>query len=169
MAALILLDVDGVLNPSVRSDRASGSHRLELEPERAALVARLAAVGTIVWATTWPPRLTRVLAQDLGLPAGTEAIVFDGGLPRDPRFPGRTGKLQPIAVWLEAAAERGAIDAVVWIDDNLHEDAYDWAREQSTPFHLVRPESATGLTSDEVAGTEHFLAGLPASHGDIRE
>jgi hypothetical protein len=169
MAALILLDVDGVLNPSVRSDRAAGGHRLELDPEREALVHRLAAVGTVVWATTWPPRLTSVLAGDLGLPSGTEAIVFDGGLPRDPRFPGQTGKLQPVAAWLEAARERAPIDAVVWIDDNLREDAYDWAREQSTPFHLIRPESASGLTGDEVAGAESFLAALPASHDDIRE
>ena len=38
MAALILLDVDGVLNPSVSSDRAAGGHRLMLEPEREELV-----------------------------------------------------------------------------------------------------------------------------------
>lgn len=172
MAALILLDVDGVLNPSVSSDRALGSHRLMLEPEREELVHRLAAVGTIVWATTWPPKLTSVLADDLGLPAGTEAIVFGGGLPRDPRFPGQTGKLQPVAVWLERAGERLDIDAVVWIDDNLRGDAVDWAREQEIPFHLVVPESATGLTADEVAGAEAFLAGLGAestTHGDIRE
>ena len=172
MAALILLDVDGVLNPSVSSDRALGSHRLMLEPEREELVHRLAAVGTIVWATTWPPKLTSVLADDLGLPAGTEAIVFGGGLPHDPRFPGQTGKLQPVAVWLERAGERFDIDAVVWIDDNLRGDAVDWAREQEIPFHLVVPESAAGLTADEVTGAEAFLAGLGAqstTHGDIRE
>ncbi|QHC59783.1 HAD domain-containing protein [Rathayibacter sp. VKM Ac-2760] len=172
MAALILLDVDGVLNPSVSSDRAAGSHRLMLEPEREELVRRLAAVGTIVWATTWPPKLTSVLADDLGLPAGTEAIVFGGGLPRDPRFPGQTGKLQPVALWLEEARGRLPIDAVVWIDDNLRGDAHDWAREQETPFHLIVPDAATGLTADEVAGAEEFLAAVgagSASHGDIRE
>ncbi|AZZ56092.1 HAD domain-containing protein [Rathayibacter iranicus] len=169
MAALILLDVDGVLNPSVRSDRAASSHRLELAPAREELVRRLAAVGTVVWATTWPPRLTSVLTEDLGLPSTTEAIVFDGGLPHDPRFPGQTGKLEPVAAWLDAARGRGPIDAVVWIDDNLREDAYAWAREQSTPFHLVRPDSAAGMTSDEVAGAEEFLAALPPSHNDIRE
>ena len=130
---------------------------------------RLAAVGTIVWATTWPPKLTSVLAHDLGLPEGTEAIVFSGGLPRDPRFPGQTGKLQPVAAWLEAARGRSVIDAVVWIDDNLREDAYAWAREQETPFHLVRPDAAVGLTFDEVGGAEEFLAEIAASHGDIRE
>ncbi|QHC67541.1 hypothetical protein GSU68_13820 [Rathayibacter sp. VKM Ac-2759] len=169
MAALILLDVDGVLNPTVTSDRAAGGHRLGLEPEREALVLRLAAVATIVWATTWPPKLTSVLARDLGLPEGTEAIVFGGGLPRDPRFPGQTGKLQPVAAWLESARERMAVDAVVWIDDNLREDAYAWAREQDTPFHLIRPDAATGLTSDEVGGAEEFLAAVRSSRGDIRE
>lgn len=157
MAALILLDVDGVLNPTVTSDRSAGGHRLGLEPEREALVRRLAAIGTVVWATTWPPKLTSVLADDLGLPTGTEAIVFGGGLPRDPRFPGQTGKLQPVAAWLQEARERIPFDAVVWIDDNLREDAYVWAREQDVPFHLVRPDASTGLTSDEVAGAEEFL------------
>ena len=169
MAALILLDVDGVLNPSVVSDRAAGGHRLVLDEDRAALVARLAAIGTIVWATTWPPELTSVLARDLHLPEGTGAIVFRGGLPRDPRFPGQTGKLQPVAVWLEQARERQPIDAVVWIDDNLREDAFAWAAEQDTPFHLVRPDSAEGLTSDEVAGAEEFLAALAPSSGVIGE
>lgn len=169
MAALILLDVDGVLNPSVVSDRAAGGHRLVLDADRAALVARLAAVGTIVWATTWPPELTSVLARDLRLPEGTEAIVFRGGLPRDARFPGGTGKLQPVALWLERARATAPIDAVVWIDDNLREDAYAWAREQDTPLHLVRPESAEGLTADEVAGAEEFLAALAPSSGDIGE
>jgi len=169
MAALILLDVDGVLNPSVVSDRAAGGHRLVLDEDRAALVARLAAIGTIVWATTWPPELTSVLARDLRLPERTEAIVFRGGLPRDARFPGQTGKLQPVAAWLEQARERQAIDAVVWIDDNLREDAYAWAGEQDTPFHLVRPEAAEGLTSDEVAGAEEFLAALAPSSGVIGE
>ncbi|MWV50924.1 hypothetical protein GRS96_16755 [Rathayibacter sp. VKM Ac-2803] len=169
MAALILLDVDGVLNPTVTSDRSVGGHRLGLDPEREALVLRLAAAGTIVWATTWPPKLTSVLARDLGLPAHTEAIVFGGGLPRDPRFPGQTGKLQPVAAWLEAARARTAIDAVVWIDDNLREDAYLWAREQDTPFHLIRPDAAAGLTSDEVGTAEEFLLAVSASRGDIRE
>ncbi|MBO0983118.1 HAD domain-containing protein [Rathayibacter sp. SD072] len=169
MAALILLDVDGVLNPSVVSDRAAGGHRLVLDQDRAALVARLAVIGTIVWATTWPPELTSVLARDLRLPEGTEAIVFRGGLPRDPRFPGQTGKLQPVAAWLDQARDRQPIDAVVWIDDNLREDAYAWAGEQDTPFHLVRPEAAEGLTSDEVAGAEEFLAALAPSSGVIGE
>lgn len=128
---------------------------------------RLAAIGSVVWATTWPPRLTSVLTADLGLPRGTRAIVFDGGLPHDPRFPGQTGKLQPVAAWLEA--QREPVDAVVWIDDNLREDAVAWAREQPLPFHLIRPESAVGLTDDEVAGAEAFVAALPTSHGDIRE
>ncbi|MBF4461574.1 MULTISPECIES: HAD domain-containing protein [unclassified Rathayibacter] len=170
MAALILLDVDGVLNPTVTSDRSLGGHRLRLDPDRAELVRRLAALGTIVWATTWPPKLTSVLADDLGLPSGTEAIVFGGGLPHDPRFPGQTGKLQPVALWLEEAAERFSIDAVVWIDDNLREDADAWARERTIPFHLIRPEAIEGLTAEEVAGAEAFLLALaPTSPDDARE
>ncbi|NQX29647.1 hypothetical protein HQQ81_20060 [Microbacteriaceae bacterium VKM Ac-2854] len=164
MPALILLDVDGVLNPHVVSDRRRHGHRLVLDPDRAELVRRLAAVGSIVWATTWPPRLTSVLASDLKLPTDTAAITFDGGLPRDPRFPGHTGKLQPVAMWLEAAAARGvAFDAVVWIDDNLREDAFAWAAEQSVPFHVVVPDAAQGLTADEVAEIEEFLVAVRSS------
>lgn len=161
MPALILLDVDGVLNPHVVSDRRRGGHRLVLDPERAELVRRLAAVGTIVWATTWPPRLTSVLASDLKLPADTPAITFDGGVPRDPRFPGFTGKLQSVAMWLEAETAAGAvIDAVVWIDDNLREDAFEWAASQSVPFHVLVPDAAAGLTADEVTEIEEFLAAV---------
>ncbi|NQX11906.1 hypothetical protein HQQ80_09750 [Microbacteriaceae bacterium VKM Ac-2855] len=158
MPVLILLDVDGVLNPHVVSDRRRGGHRLVLEPERAELVRRLAAVGTIVWATTWPPPLTSVLAQDLRLPSATEAITFDGGLPRDARFPGHTGKLQPVAHWLDRAIARGiAFDEVVWIDDNLRQDALEWAELQPYPVHVLVPDAAVGITSAEVAEIEAVL------------
>lgn len=168
MATIILLDVDGVLNPEVVSDRTNGGHRLVLQPERRALVARLAALGRIVWATTWPAPLTARLTADLGLPADTDAISFGGRIDDPDGLGARMGKLPYVAAWLASASASTAasasasadVSAVVWIDDNLTTGAYEWARAQSIPFHLVRPDSFFGLDDDEVYGIENALAAL---------
>lgn len=51
MKPIILLDIDGVLNPVVRpgADRPE----LSLPPATAALVRRLARCGRLAWVSTW--------------------------------------------------------------------------------------------------------------------
>jgi hypothetical protein len=72
--ALILLDVDGVLNPQV----SSGT--LTLDPARAALVTQLSVLGSIVWATSWSAADTYHLANNIGLAGDPAAIAFPSAI-----------------------------------------------------------------------------------------
>ena len=58
MKPLILLDIDGVLNPVARSVRGSDRPELILSDARVALVRRLAGCGRIAWVSTWPADFT---------------------------------------------------------------------------------------------------------------
>lgn len=88
---LILLDVDGVLNPRV------DNQRLVLDLPRAKLVRQLAELGSIAWATTWSPTHTFHLTKDLGIPSDTKGIAFPRNLHFDPSAPAPTAKLHWVA------------------------------------------------------------------------
>ena len=149
---LILLDVDGVLNPRIVNQR------LELDPARAALIRRLAKLGSIVWATTWSPTHTFHLTKDLGLSADTEGIAFPRNLHADPSAPAPTAKLYWVDRWL--ARQDPEPDAVIWIDDILRQDAVDWASAQTRPTLLVQPETNRGLTEAQVEDVRLFIESL---------
>jgi len=152
---LILLDVDGVLNPRLVNQR------LALDPAREQLVRTLAELGSVVWATTWSPTHTFHLTRDLGLPRDTEGIAFPRDLHVDVRAPAPTPKLHWVERWL--ARQDAPPTAVVWIDDLLRQDAVDWAATRSYPTLLVHPDAQVGLTAEHVHGIRLFLDSLAAT------
>ncbi len=149
---LILLDVDGVLNPRVVNQR------LKLDPPRAELIRQLAELGSIVWATTWSPTHTFHLTKDLGLSAETEGIAFPRKLHADPSAPAPTAKLYWVDRWL--ARQDPEPEAVIWIDDILRQDAVDWASAQTRPTLLVQPDRNKGLTEAQVEDARLFIGSL---------
>ena len=149
---LILLDVDGVLNPRVVGQR------LVLDAPRQELVRRLAELGSIVWATTWSPTHTFHLTRDLGLAADTEGIAFPRNLHADPSAPAPTAKLHWVARWL--ARQEPQPDAVIWIDDILRQDAVAWAAAEARPTLLVQPDMNIGLTAAHIDDVQRFIARL---------
>ena len=155
---LILLDVDGVLNPVAQHPR------LVLSPARALLVQQLTALGEIVWATTWSPTHTFHLTRELGLPATTEGIAFPRDMHANASAPAPTPKLHWVARWLARQDELPR--ALVWIDDLLRPDAADWADAQPYPTLLVHPEPRSGLMPEHLDSVTTFVAALPAGlHG----
>ena len=153
---LILLDVDGVLNP-LRS-----MQKLVVDPSRAALVGQLSSLGVVVWATSWSAAHTYHLTHDLGLPFETAAIPFPPDLHIDPRNPAPTPKLHWVARWVNRTlSQEDAPDtAVIWIDDQLRENAGEWARNETRPTLLIKPDPATGLSEAHLAEAREFLLGL---------
>lgn len=147
---LILLDVDGVLNPRMDGEA------LELESVRAALVRELASLGRVVWATTWPGTQTWPLTLDLSLPSDTASIPFPTPMQADPANPASTPKLHLVNRWLARNLDESS--AVVWIDDQLKGDVTEWALAFEHPVLLVRPEPLAGLTSGQVDEIRAFLA-----------
>lgn len=157
MKPVILLDIDGVLNPSVCP--ASGGDRpaLLLSHEKRALVRRLARSGRIAWVSTWPADMVAGLEAQLGLDAEPLRVtmVFR---PADADAP--TPKLTSVTRWLYrmSAAEESDWDSVVWIDDVLGSDARTWAEGHDRPVHLEQPDPGNGLTEAHVARIEAFVA-----------
>jgi hypothetical protein len=161
--AVILLDVDGVLNPLV------SMQKLVVDRSRAALIAQLSSLGAVVWATSWSVVHTHHLSQDLGLPADTAAIPFPPNLHVDPRNPAPTPKLHWVARWVNRnlSQEGAPATAVIWIDDQLNEDATEWARHEVRPTLLIRPDPATGLSEAHLAEVREFLLSLVEVEGEL--
>jgi len=155
-AALILLDVDGVLNPAI-VDR-----KLVLDPARAALVQQLSSLGSIVWATSWSAADTYHLANDIGLTGDPAAIAFPSAIQVDRRKPAPTPKLHWVDRWLNRTLidDEDSTTPVVWIEDRLREDAFAWARAAKRPTLLIKPDAEVGLTAEHVDSVRDFLSGL---------
>jgi hypothetical protein len=142
---LLLLDVDGVLNP-YGADCPAGftEHVLfpdEIEPVRVCAdhggwIVELSGAYEVVWATAWGEQANRLLAPLLGIPR--LPVVPFGQVP------------------FSADLKVPAIDALAgdrpaaWIDDLLGPAAYDWAAHRSAPTLLLPADPAVGLTRELV-------------------
>ncbi|MDR6417090.1 HAD domain-containing protein [Pseudarthrobacter sulfonivorans] len=157
MKPLILLDIDGVLNPTARAATTGGEPRLVLSAARVALVRRLARCGRIAWVSTWPAEQTAGLEaqlqldeQPLRVPLPVKALNESGAA---------TPKLRPVSRWLARMELLGDADwdSVVWIDDVLGPDARDWASQYGSPVLLEKPAPARGLMDVHVVAVEVFV------------
>jgi hypothetical protein len=160
MKPIILLDVDGVLNPESRPG-PGGRAELKLACGRKALLRRLARCGRIAWVSSWPADVTAGLEQQIELdvePLRVTLLVRPG----DETEP--TPKLRSVTRWLERmeAADDAAWDSIVWIDDVLGPDARDWAAGYQVPVLLQKPVPDQGLMEQHVVDVEAFVA----THGD---
>jgi HAD domain in Swiss Army Knife RNA repair proteins len=138
---LLLLDVDGVLNPFAapacppgytEHDFFPGEEPVRLCPGHASWLEELATRFEIVWATAWGAEANRLLAPLLRLPE-LPVIAFPPA-PFHPR-----GKLPPITRY---AGDR----PLVWIDDALTPEAHAWAAARRPPTLLISIDPAEGLT-----------------------
>jgi hypothetical protein len=158
---LILVDVDGVLNPTfsakVRKHRVyhdgwmtrwadTGGHRfrLDLNPEHGPMLWKLAEEtgAELAWGTTWEEYANPCVGRLLGLPELRWAPVRNGDHKADTLVP-----------WTEGRP-------FVWFDDEP--DAADvCARLASAQPHLVvTVDEFTGLTQEHISVARSWLAGL---------
>ena len=158
MKPIILLDIDGVLNPAVCPGGGGDGPLLRLSNEKRALVRRLARSGRIAWVSTWPADTVSGLEAQLELDVEPLRVTMvfrqsDAGVP--------TPKLTSVARWLSRmdAGDNADWDSVVWIDDVLGPDAREWASGHGQPVHLEQPDPDRGLAEVHVARIEAFIAG----------
>lgn len=156
MKPIILLDIDGVLNPESRPG-PGGRGELKLACGRKALVRRLARCGRIAWVSSWPAAVTAGLEQqiELDVEALRVTLLVRPGDETEP-----TPKLRSVKRWLERmeAAGDAAWDSIVWIDDVLGPDARAWAAGYKVPVLLQKPVPDQGLMEEHVLGVEAFVA-----------
>lgn len=154
MEPLILLDIDGILNPKLVRDGESVEPHLS--DAKVALVRRLAAKGRIAWASSWQGDMVAKLEAQLHLEAEPLRVTITMR-PGDEDRP--TPKLRSVARWLVRMEMAGEADwdAVVWIDDVLGPDVHEWAHTFGKPVLLEKPDPETGLSEAHVVAVQVFL------------
>jgi hypothetical protein len=141
---LLLLDVDGVLNPYPETPPGYAEYRFfpqDDEPVRLCTdhggwLLELAAVYEIAWASGWGEAANELVCPVLGLPRFT--VVTLPPRPFDP-----TLKLPAVTAF---AGDRAA----AWVDDIVTEEMCAWAASRPAPTLLIEIPSASGLTRDVV-------------------
>lgn len=156
MKPLLLLDVDGPLNPYAakpeRRPAGYSTHRMrpvgfERKPLRVWLNhdhgAALLGLGyDLVWCTTWEAQANTWISPPLGLPE--LPVIHFGPSPRrvDARVHWKMGAV------LEYAAGR----SFAWVDDEIDRWDVDYvARNHDRPALLHRIDPAKGLREDDFA------------------
>jgi hypothetical protein len=158
MKPIILLDVNGVLNPKLQPDDSSNGTNAQLSDLKAALVRRLATKGRIAWVSSSPDDLMNSLEAQLRLEVSPLRVAI---APEPGDEDQQTPKLGSVAKWLNnMEAGNGADwDAVVWIDDALGSDVRDWAHQYHQPVLLEKPDPEEGLTEAHVVAVQVFING----------
>jgi len=138
---LLLLDIDGVLNPlGVREAPGFmpyhlGGMRVLLSSNHGRWLASLGNLFDLTWATSWE-RDADLVAERIGLPGGLPVITFMDQTEW-------TVKLPDVVRY---AGDR----ALAWVDDQLGPDVHAWAESRHSPTLLVQTDSRVGLTAEDV-------------------
>lgn len=137
MRPLLLLDIDGVLNPlGVREAPGFAEYRLAglrvlLSPDHGRWLTSLGDQYDLTWATSWE-RDADLIAERIGLPTGLPAITFTDQSEW-------TVKLPDVVRYV---GDR----ALAWVDDVFGADVQSWAASRQSPTLLVETDSRVGLT-----------------------
>lgn len=142
---MLLMDVDGVLNPFPHCPAGFAEYDFfpeDDEPVRLARahgewLAELGVVFDIAWATGWGAEANRVLCPFFAVPE-YPVVAF-------PPAPFEAREKVP-AISAFVGGERPA----AWVDDMITAEALRWVEERRAPTLLVEVDSATGLTREQV-------------------
>ncbi len=153
---VLAVDIDGVISlfgfdeppAEARFELVDGiMHCISLRAgER---LRRLADHFELIWASGWEDKANYYLPTTLGLP---ELPHLSFG--PDARFGTAHWKLGPLEAYCRGRA-------MAWLDDNLDESCYEWARARPEPTLLVPTESQRGLGEVETEALIAWARGLP--------
>jgi hypothetical protein len=156
---LILVDVDGVLNPSRRSSLRFRRHlcvvdgqvyKVLLDRRHGAQLSSLAreTEAELVWATTWEEHANVEIAPRVGLPR--LPVIRVTGDPTSTA--GEHFKTRAVADYVEGRP-------FVWFDDSLRAADHDYLRAHEGVGHflLVDVDERYGLTDDHLAQAREWL------------
>ena len=141
---LLLMDVDGVLNPY--PDCPDGfteyiffpedQEPVRLSARQGDWLRELAAHFAMAWASSWEAQANLHLCPHFGLPE-LPFVLF----PPRPFEP--SAKVPPIDLFVGHRP-------VAWVDDIVTAEALHWASERDAPTLLVEVDPAVGLTRNAV-------------------
>ena len=151
---LLLLDVDGVLNPFPDTPDGFEEHHFfpgEDEPVRLARfhgewLEELGRVFEIAWATGWGAHANRFLVPHFGLPEYPVVVVPSTRFEPADKVPAVAG----------FAGER----PVAWVDDIVTPEARAWAASREAPTLLLEVDPQVGLVRPQVDELLAWASGL---------
>jgi len=154
---LLLIDVDGVLNPYVRPGTTLGAqyatHRIgeqvvRLTTSHGEWLHRLAELYELVWATTWDADANALIGPIIGAPPNLPVISVTDRDAKD-------------WTWKLPAVERFVADRpLAWLDDDPGQGADEWAAARTIPTLLVKPDGYVGWTEAEYNALFDFAHGI---------
>lgn len=171
MRPLLLMDVDGPLNPFdapwfgtnvplpgyrfhdlVPSD--GKQYRVALSQEHAEALTDLAEEFDLVWATTWRHDANRLISPILGLSEDLPVIPLIR--PRGVDNKGRSWKVQQIVDWV------GPGLPFVWFDDEINRKTRSWLRAADWlgPLLALRVPATRGLVREDFNEIWNFAESL---------
>lgn len=158
---MILLDIDGVMNPlGLLNPQKSGLEPLRhhwgtwyINPAWKSLLASLSKLDKPIWVSTWEDE-SNVILQHYGLPTW-DYISLEPPLPL---MKTETIKLPAVEAW--TARNLHPNEPVIWIDDELEQDAFDWAENRKNTM-LVKTDPEVGLTKQQWITIVDYVRKLP--------
>jgi hypothetical protein len=163
---LILVDVDGVLNPSQPEADSyrrywvfpnGVPHRISLHPKHGQMLSQLseAANADLVWATYWGSRANIWIAPRIGLPSIRHIPIPSRWSPRARSSLGKW-KAAHVAAWIGQTP-------FVWFEDDPGVPDYLAQRSGLGQHLIVTVNPATGLMRHHLEQAEIWLTDLRAN------
>jgi hypothetical protein len=167
MKPLLLLDVDGPLNPFLmdRATAAAKGYRLYyievggtvypvlLNPQHGTALRELADLVELVWATTWQDDANALLSPLLGLPTDLRVIPLHADHPRDPWYRG-CWKTAAVLDWVGR-------QPFAWLDDEVNRFDRDWlAARTPADVLLCNISPGVGLTDEDFAAVRSWAESI---------
>lgn len=152
----IIIDIDGVLNPfdarhshiAGFSEHSAEKYHVFLNPEmHVKWLNKFRENHTFVWGSAWEEKSNLIL-QMLGIEDKWAWIYLDKedvGL--------GTWKIKSIRRFVETLPET---ESVVWLDDELEEDAHAWSKTRGNML-TINPDRYEGLTEHHFRMIDKFL------------
>ena len=167
---LLLIDVDGVLNPAGKQKESKGwgLHKLAgfpvwLNPKHGEWLNDLASAYDLTWATTWEDEANEHIAPLLGLPQ-LPVIKFTHDHDDFPEKKDGTLLDVPRTWKLSAVREYVGDRPLAWIDDDLQRDAVLWAMsregDDGPKTLLLKIDPGMGLLEHHVKKLRDFAESL---------
>ncbi|MFG1941419.1 HAD domain-containing protein [Nonomuraea sp. NPDC048826] len=169
MKPLLLLDVDGVLNPTghptpdfrrYRCTIGSSVYTVHLNQRHGPRLLELALEtgAELVWATTWEQHANEWIAPRIGLPS--LPVI---GMRPDDRIGGEHGEMFKTRRVAEYVGGR----PFVWFDDQVYQEDENYlrARQGTGEFLLIHVPARQGLTSQHLAVAREWLTLTGFSQG----
>jgi hypothetical protein len=156
---LLLIDIDGVLNPFVPAGRGApdgfdehliDGMRVFLARHHGEWMQELAKTYELVWASSWEAECDRLIGQVIDAPSGMPFLTFPDRDEQD-------------WLWKLPAVKRfvGEDRPVAWLDDDHGRGAGEWADQRQAPTLLVRTDPRIGWTDVEYRRIVDFAAEAP--------